>query len=187
MTTEFLTDKIPPYIHNKHTTYENTVLQEHSSIVSGLQDTSTNKTLIEAQGRLLIGLCLKDKAHEFIDKKYNEYYEDEYAKVPGSETTPDRIAISINRTWLRLITEAISTWIAKYKVDGSKAKIAIVDDVLPDGRRILEPDELIDMASRLLPIGYKVVKEDTKPDAVSNNILVDDMAVVDFTDDDKEE
>lgn len=185
MTTEMLTDKVPTYVHNKHTTYENTVLQEHSSIVSGLQDTGTDKSLIEAQGRLLIGLCLKDKANDFLNERYQVYYDEEYKKISSAETTPDRKAIAINRTLLRLITDAMSIWIAKYKVDGSKAKIAIIDDILPDGRRILEPDELLKLVTGLLPVGYKIVKDESSIplDKIEANIIIDGMPIVDYADD----
>jgi hypothetical protein len=70
MSTELYTDKVPQYVHNKHTTYENTVLQEHASIVSGLKDVGTSEAMIESQGTLLIGMCLKGKSLEFINTRY---------------------------------------------------------------------------------------------------------------------
>jgi hypothetical protein len=164
MTTEFITDKNPQYLHNTHTTYENTVLQEHSAIVSGLRDTNTDKSMVEVQGRLLIGMCKKEETEDFINRRFNAYYRFEFDKTSESETTPDRKAIAINRTWLRLITEAMSTWIPKYKVDGCKAKIAVIDDVLPDGRRIIDVDDRVTLIRDLLPPGYQLVKVEDQID-----------------------
>lgn len=171
MATEFITDKNPQYIHNTHTTYENTVLQEHSAIVSGLRDTNTNKSMVEVQGRLLIGMCKKEETEDFINRRFNAYYKEEFNKTATSETTPDRHATAVNRTWLRLITEAMSTWIPKYKVDGCKAKIAVIDDVLADGRKIIDLDDRMSLIRDLLPEGYKIVKpDDTTPLPIANNI-----------------
>jgi hypothetical protein len=178
MATEFLTDKNPQYIHNPHTTYENTVLQEHSAIVSGLRDTNTDKSMVEVQGRLLIGMCKKEETEDFINRRYNAYFKYELEKTSDGISTPDRKAIAINRTWLRLITEAMSSWIPKYKVDGCKAKIAVIDDILPDGRRIIDIDDRLSIIRDLLPPGYELVKTEEKinPDICDS---IPDVAPVD--------
>lgn len=143
MTIEYITDKNPQYIYNKHTTYENTVLQEHASIVSGLKDVAAVEALIEAQGRLFIGLCMKDKTITFIENNLTNYYNNEYNKLASTQLKDsEKKSNAYNRAWLRLINEAAAFFINKYKVDGSKAKIAIVDDVTTDGRKIKDADDL---------------------------------------------
>lgn len=207
MVTEYVTDKNPLFLHNTHTTYENVVLQEHSAIVSGLRDTNTNKSMVEVQGRLLIGMCKKEETEDFINRRFNAYFKYEFNKTSDSETTPDRTAIAINRTWLRLITEAMSAWIPKYKVDGCKAKIAVIDDTLPDGRRIVDIDDRLSVIRDLLPSEYKLVKveEEIDPEKVCPELDVeqvsqeaavacqtvpccaenDDNEIIDFSDEDE--
>jgi hypothetical protein len=143
MTVELCTDKVPTYVHNKHTTYENTVLQEHASIVTKLADTNTTDTLIESQGRLLIGMCMKGKAQNFIDTHYQEYLDKEFEALSKSTTTTvNKENAAVTRTWIRLINEAMDYFISRYKVDGSKAKVAVVDDEMPDGRILADPKDL---------------------------------------------
>jgi hypothetical protein len=138
MSTEFVTDNHPPYVLNKHTTYENTVLQEHSSIVSGLRETSAVEALVEAQGRMYIGLCMKDKADKFIAKHQDAYYTEEYNKLPNTMNTGDRRSNAYNRAWWRLINEATSYFLSKYKADGSRRAFAAIDDITSDGRYIID-------------------------------------------------
>lgn len=139
---EYVTDKMPQYVFNKHTTYENTVLQEHASIVSALKDTGTNEALIESQARMFIGLCMKDQSIAHIEEKFPKYYNNEYEKLKNIAKDSERRNIAFTRAWIQLINDAVNFFINKYKVDGSKAKIAIVDDLTSDGRRIIEPDDV---------------------------------------------
>jgi len=143
MSVELLNDKVPMYIHNKHTTYENTVLQEHASIVTNLRDTGTSEALIESQGRLLIGLCLKEKTQEFIRQRFDDYYKEELELLKyNNGTAVEKQNAAVHRVWLRLINDAMDVFINKYKVDGSRAKIAVIDDVMPDGRVFADPKDL---------------------------------------------
>jgi hypothetical protein len=141
MATEYIADKVPLYVHNKHTSYENTVLQEHSSIVSGLKDTATNETLIESQGSLFIGLCMKGNATKFVQEHYEKYYLEEYNKI-GTSNNIDRKSVANTRTWLRIINEAMDFFLNKYRVDGSKAKMAVMDDITADGHVIKDVDDI---------------------------------------------
>jgi hypothetical protein len=129
-------------VYNKHTTYENTVLQEHASIVSSLKDTSAVEALIESAGRLFIGLCMKDKADTFIDDNYQKLYDAEYNKNTDAENDTIRNNNACNRAWLRLINMATTYNLNKYKADGSKAKLAVLDDITNDGHSIVDPCEL---------------------------------------------
>jgi len=143
VTVELLTDKVPAFVHNKHTTYENTVLQEHASIVAKLADTNLTETLIESQGRLLIGMCMKGKTQDFIDNHFQDYLDKEIDTLSRStSTTVNKENAAVTRTWIRLINEAMDHFISRYKVDGSKAKIAVIDDVMPDGRVLADPRDL---------------------------------------------
>lgn len=139
MTTELINDKIPAYVLNKHTTYENTVLSEHAAIVSGLKDTATDETLIESQGQLFIGLCMKGEAADFIKNNYNAYYAEENSKITSSNGNRKNVANT--RTWLRLINEAMDFFLNKYRVDGSKAKIAVLDSITSDGKPIVDVED----------------------------------------------
>jgi hypothetical protein len=142
MVTEFISDKIPAYIHNKHTNYENTVLSEHSSMVGALKDTATFEALIEAQGRLFIGMCMPGKADAFINDKYDSYYATEVSKLTSNPVVSERKQMANTRTWLKLINEAADYYIKKYKIDGSVAKIAVIDNVLPDGRLLMDCEDV---------------------------------------------
>jgi hypothetical protein len=144
MSTELVKDNIPNYIHNKHTTYENTVLQEHAALVSALRDTATLEALIEAQGRLFIGFCKLDAADKFIAEHYDEYYKNEFTKINANIQPGEKNRIATNRTWLRLINEAVTDFVIKYRVSGSKAKLAIIDDDIPDQptKRVVDAEEL---------------------------------------------
>lgn len=140
MSIQYISDKVPNHIYNSHTTYENTVLQEHSGIVSGLKDTGTSEAMIENQGRLFIGLCLIDNADKFIEDNYQTIYDKEIEKAAAS-TTADKKTIAVTRTWIKLMNMASSECINKYKIAGSKAKIAVIDDVLPTGGVLLESND----------------------------------------------
>jgi hypothetical protein len=142
MAIEYITDNNPQYLFNRHTTYENTVLQEHASILSGLRETSTITAQLETQGRMFIGLCMKGKSTKHIDNNFDNYYKEEISKLGHISDIRDKSNLAYNRAWIRLVNEAMDHFMDKYKVDGSKAKIAIVDDVLSDGRRVVEPDEV---------------------------------------------
>lgn len=143
MAAELYSDKVPEYVHNKHTTYENTVLQEHAAIVSNLKDISTIDGLVESQGRLLIGMCLKNKTQDFINDHYKDYLKEETDHLSDSSLTDSqKNNAAVHRVWLRLITDAMNVFISKYKVDGSKAKIAVIDDEMPDGRVLVDPKDL---------------------------------------------
>lgn len=143
MAVELLTDKVPAYVHNKHTTYENTVLQEHASIVAKLADTNLTDTLIESQGRLLIGMCLKGKTQKFIDDNFQNYLDKEIEALSRTPTTTvNKGNAAVTRAWIRLINEAMDTFISRYKVDGSKAKVAVIDEVMSDGRVLVDPGDL---------------------------------------------
>jgi hypothetical protein len=142
MAIEYITDNNPQYLFNRHTTYENTVLQEHASILGGLRETATVTAQLETQGRMFIGLCMKGKSTKHIDDNFDNYYNDEFNKLDKISKINDRSNLAYNRAWIRLVNEAMDYFMDRYKVDGSKAKIAIVDDVLSDGRRAVEPDEI---------------------------------------------
>jgi uncharacterized radical SAM superfamily Fe-S cluster-containing enzyme len=60
----------------------------------------------------------------------------------SSATTADKRKTAVHRIWLRLINEAMDTFINKYKVDGSKAKVAVIDEEMPDGRILADPKDL---------------------------------------------
>jgi hypothetical protein len=154
MTIQYISDKVPQYIHNKYTNYENTVLQEHSNIVGSLKDTTALETLVESQARLYIGLCKRDKSQKFIEDNFQGYYNSEIEKLKTQLngniglTEKEKKDMATNRTWLRLINEAVSEFINRYKVDGSKAKIAVIDDLLPDGRKIMEVEDIPDVVKK---------------------------------------
>jgi hypothetical protein len=141
MATEMYNDNNPKYIYNRHTSYENTVLQEHAAIVSGLRDTGVTSVLIETQARLFIGMCIKGDYQKFIKTNYETYYKDEYAATVGDTVKREQIAHV--RTWTRLINDALDMFIKKYKVDGSLAKIAVLDYETMDGRPIVEAEQVI--------------------------------------------
>jgi hypothetical protein len=144
MTTEYYTDNVPQYVLNKHTTYENTVFNEHTALLSDIKTNDISQTIIESRGRLLIGMCMKDKTDSFIEGKYKKYYDKEevdVASMPGNDD--DRRNAAHARTWIRLINEAMTYFIKKYKADGSRAKIAVIDNITFDGKFIEESDEPI--------------------------------------------
>ena len=144
MASEYYTDNVPQYVLNKHTTYENTVFNEHTSLLSDIKTNDISQTIIESRGRLLIGMCMKEKTEDFINKRYDEYYKkesDALANKPGNDD--DKINAAHARTWIRLINEAMTYFIKKYKADGSRAKIAVIDNIMFDGRFIDESDEVI--------------------------------------------
>jgi hypothetical protein len=144
MATEYISDKNPQYIFNKHTTYENTILQEHSSIISGLRDTDTVDATLELQARLFIGACLKEKAPKFLKEKYDPYKKEEFESQPNVNTT-ERTNNAINRTYVRLVNEAFTIFLNDHRADHSKAKLAVLDNITTDGRKIVEPDEVPDV------------------------------------------
>lgn len=144
MATEYISDKNPQYIFNKHTTYENTILQEHSSIISGLRDTDTVDATLELQARLFIGACLKEKAPKFLKEKYDPYKKEEFDSQPNVSIT-ERTNNAINRTYVRLVNEAFTIFLNDHRADHSKAKLAVLDNITTDGRKIVEPDEVPDV------------------------------------------
>lgn len=139
---EVIRDRIPAYVYNKHTTYENTVLQEHASIVSSLRDTETPEALIEAQGRLFLGICMPGGADKFIEDNYQQYYDYEYKLLGNINNIATRANMATNRAWLRLINDAFNKFIKKYRVDGSKAKMAVMDNITSDGQKIEDIDDV---------------------------------------------
>jgi hypothetical protein len=134
---QLIKDNVPQYIHNKHTTYENTMLNVFSSIVGSLKDTDTSDVLLENQGRLFIGGLLKDKAEKFISDNYQNYY-DEIFKTIKARTSDDQKRITNTRVWERLITDAFGKFIKDHHVDHTKAKIAAIDRFTPDGKELVE-------------------------------------------------
>jgi hypothetical protein len=139
MATEYVSDKNPQYIFNKHTTYENTILQEHASIISGLRDTDTVDATLELQARLFVGACLKEKGDKIL-KNYNKYKEDEY-NLQNSGSVLERTNNAINRTWVRLVNEAFTEFLNNHRADHSKAKLAVLDNITTDNRPIIDADE----------------------------------------------
>jgi hypothetical protein len=142
MATELISDKTPMYVHNRHTTYENTVLQEHSSIVSGLKNTATSDAQTENQCRLFIGFCMKNKGKQLIADKWDVYFKDEMGKINPGLPALQKHDLASTRTWLNLVNDAMDYYMNKYKVDGSRAKIAVLDDITTDGRRIVDVSEV---------------------------------------------
>jgi hypothetical protein len=140
---DYLSDQKPLYIPNHYANYENTILQEHTAMVSGLRDTSAVEALIEAQGTLFIGLCKKDDTITYIDGNFDKYYKDELAKITDPRLTDEeRSKNAYNRTWLRLIVESMSHAINKYKLDGSKAKIAYLDNIVPFSYVVIDVEDV---------------------------------------------
>jgi hypothetical protein len=139
---ELIRDKTPEYVYNKHTTYENTILQEHAGIVNSLKDISAGKAMIEPSALLFIGLCMKDKADKFVDDNYKKIYDKEYNDAANIKNDTERHNYACNRAWLRLMNMATTYNLNKYKTDGSKAKLAILDNVTSDGRLIVDADDL---------------------------------------------
>jgi hypothetical protein len=167
MAIELYGDNNPSYVYNRHTNYENIVLSEHANIVSGFRETNITQANMEMQARLFIGVCLKSNTENFIKTKFEDYYK-EAIKDEGLAKITDKQArehMATVRTWTRLINEALDIFIKKYKVDGSKAKIAVLDIETMDGRPIVECDEF------------------GKP-IVGGNPIEDDP-IVDFTSDEK--
>jgi len=141
MATEYCNDNKPAYMHNKNTSYENTVLQEHYSIVTGLRETATYEALLENTGTLYIGLALKHISYDFIKSRYSKYLKEEMENITDASNVTAKRGTAINRTWERIINEATAIWMDRYKVDGSKAKIAVLDIETFDGRPIVEVEE----------------------------------------------
>jgi hypothetical protein len=83
-------------------------------------------------------------ADEFITGHYDEYYKNEFTKLNANIQPGEKNRIATNRTWLRLINEAVTDFVIKYRVSGSKAKLAIIDDDIPDQptKRVVDAEEL---------------------------------------------
>jgi hypothetical protein len=150
MSNEVLNGKQPEYVHNKHTNYENTVLQEHANIVSGLRDTSAVDTYIEIQARLFVGICMKEKTDDFINARKKKYYQEELViNEDYDRLTQERIAAV--RSWTRIVNDAFAAFINRYKVDGSKSGIAVIDTEIPGGTIIEVEDPVTDYADEAEP------------------------------------
>ena len=200
---EYINDKQPMFIYNKHTTYENTVLQEHSAMVSGLKDKSSLDALIESQGRLFIGACMKEKATDYIKDHYQTYIDAELLIIPTTADDSEKASLATNNAWTRMINEAFDYFLTKYKVDGSKAKMAILDDILPDGRVLMDIEDVPECVKKFfdnMPQGVRDYLDKT-PEGVKEfyrtlqlkrvcdytpkvTDTVDDVPDVEFTDDD---
>jgi hypothetical protein len=143
MAVEYYTDNNPAYVYNRHTNYENVVLQEHANIVSGFRETNITQASMEMQARLFIGVCLKSETEKFIKDRFNGYYKAELNDEGIQKLTDGKARehMATVRTWTYLINEALDIFIKKYKVDGSKAKIAVLDYETMDGRPIVECDD----------------------------------------------
>jgi hypothetical protein len=130
-------DNVPGYIHNKHTTYENTMLNVFTAIVGSLKDTPSADALLADQGRLFIGGLMKHESERFIKEKYQSYYDEIYPTIKAN-TTDNQKRIATVQTWERLINEAFAKFINDHHVDHTKAKIAVLDIDPEKGKQFTE-------------------------------------------------
>ncbi len=147
MTTELYKDNVPAYVYNYHTTYENTVLQEHANIVNGFKDTGVSEALVEAQARLFIGACLKNDTENFIKDRFEKYFKEEFGKIINITDKKEKEHTANVRVWIHLVNDAFDVFIKKYKVDGSRAKIAVLDNETMDGKPIVEAEQIVDFTT----------------------------------------
>jgi hypothetical protein len=141
---EQINDRVPEYIHNKHTTYENTVLQMLAGMHNGFRDTAMTSVQIETQARIFVAACLGAGGHKFIDDRFDKYTGEEGDKIKATVFGDDFSKTVHVRAWTRIIEDAFDHFCKKYKVTGSRAKISIIDDTLPDGRHIIEADQAVE-------------------------------------------
>jgi hypothetical protein len=139
MATEIITDRTPSYIHNKHTIYENTVLQEHSAITRDCEGKTIANTVLEVRARLFIGICLTNKAEKFIEDNWQEIYDKEYRNLEKTNyNKEERERAAIAGMWTELMNRATTYFVKRYKVDGTKAKIVAIDRHLPNGEELID-------------------------------------------------
>jgi hypothetical protein len=148
---EVFNGKLPEYVHNPRVNYENVVLQEHASIISGLRDTALPQVYIETQARLFIGICLKDRAHQFIEDRVDKYSDEEGEKISGIVFGDDYGNTVRVRTWVRLLNEALAEFIKRYKVDGSRAGIAVINTQTPVGTIVEATEDIVDFSDAEAP------------------------------------
>lgn len=135
------TGGVPDAMHNKAVSYEETVLGEHKSIINGVRDTALPQVYLETQARLFVGICLPGHAEQFIETRYSKYYSELAMELSGGQLTGNEFSNTVRvRAWTRIINEAVSDFILRYKIAGSKVKIAVLDDWTPEGKKIIEMD-----------------------------------------------
>lgn len=130
-------DNVPAYIHNKHTTYENTMLNVFAAIVGSLKDTPSADALLADQGRLFIGGLLKHESEQFIKSKFDTYYAEIYPTIKANSTDNQK-RIATVQTWERLINEAFAKFINDHHVDHTRAKLAVLDIDPANGKQFTE-------------------------------------------------
>lgn len=141
MADEMIKDNVPPYVHNKHTSYENTVLSMLAGITSDQEGKSISNALLEVRARFYIGSAMLDKAPKFIEENWQRLYDAEYKKLEGTNyNKQEREAAALAGMWVELGNLATTFFAKKYKVDGAKAKIAVIDTMTSDGKPIAEMD-----------------------------------------------
>lgn len=118
----------PGWLQNSSSTWPQTIYNMYMSLSNNLAGEQANSAAFEMQAQAIIYACLGDLAFDFVDKKWDQYYD----KVAGAKNAKTLNTAAIrNNLWLRLAGEAVEVYNKKYAGDGYVCKSAVT--WIPEG------------------------------------------------------
>lgn len=111
-----------------------TILQEHSTLITGLSQSSIKEAYVESTATLLIGLMMttsSPKEYEALMESYQEIYNEEIEKIAGGDREENE-KIAATRAWLKLLNKASRHFGKFIKSEGTELCCAVIREKTHD-------------------------------------------------------